>query len=228
MAQGIFFFVVGPSGAGKDSLIEGARARLGNSGRYLFARRTITRPTGAPGEDHNGVSAEQFQASVAAGEFLLSWHAHGLSYGLSADLLQVVGEGVNVIANGSRKMIRELATLVPRLIVIEVTASPEVLAARIMGRGRETAEQASARVSRQVEALPADIETLQVSNDGKLAEGIDNFIRTLETAAQRLRLRRVPISVGGERNAYLPLHGSTLLAGDYLGTAKVELLAEGR
>lgn len=228
MAQGIFFFVVGPSGAGKDSLIEGARARLGSTGRYLFARRTITRPTGAPGEDHHGVSAEQFQASVAAGEFLLSWHAHGLGYGLSADLLQVVEKGVNVIANGSRKMIRELATLVPRLVVIEVTASPEVLAARILGRGRETAEQASARVSRQVEPLPADIETLRVPNDGELAQGIDTFIRAVETAAQRLRLRRVPISVGSERIAYLPLHGSTLLAGDYLGTAKVELLAEGR
>ncbi|KNC15981.1 phosphonate metabolism protein/1,5-bisphosphokinase (PRPP-forming) PhnN [Pseudomonas sp. RIT-PI-a] len=185
MAQGIFFFVVGPSGAGKDSLIEGARAHLGTSGRYLFARRTITRPSGAPGEDHAGVTPEQFQASVAAGAVLLSWHAHGLSYGLSAELLQVLEEGRHVIANGSRKMIREAATRVPHLVVIEITASPEVLAARILGRGRETAEQASARVLRQVDALPADIETLRVDNDGTLAEGIGRFVDAVETVAQR-------------------------------------------
>ena len=123
MGQGIFFFVVGPSGAGKDSLIEGARAHLDRTGRYLFARRTITRPSGAPGEDHVGVTPEQFQASVAAGAFLLSWHAHGLSYGLSAELLQVLEEGSHVIANGSRRMIREAATRVPHLVVIEITAS---------------------------------------------------------------------------------------------------------
>ncbi|AIS18178.1 thymidine phosphorylase [Pseudomonas rhizosphaerae] len=185
MVQGIFFFVVGPSGAGKDSLIEGARARLGNGGQYLFARRTITRPSGAPGEDHTGVSPEQFQASLAAGEFLLSWHAHGLSYGLSVDLLHALEAGRHVIANGSRRMIREVATLVPHLLVVEVSASPHVLAARILGRGRESAEQASARVLRQVDPLPADIETLQVDNDGTLAEGIARFIEAVETVTQR-------------------------------------------
>ncbi|SEE42189.1 hypothetical protein [Pseudomonas coleopterorum] len=67
MAQGIFFFVVGPSGAGKDSLIEGARAYLGTSGRYLFARRTITRPSGAPGEDHAGVTPNSFRPASRQG-----------------------------------------------------------------------------------------------------------------------------------------------------------------
>lgn len=185
MAQGIFFFVVGPSGAGKDSLIEGARAHLGCTGRYLFARRTITRPSGAPGEDHTGVTPEQFQASQAAGEFLLSWHAHGLSYGLSADLLQVLEQGRHVIANGSRRSVRHVATLVPHLVVVEVTAAPQVLAARILGRGRETVEQARARVMRQVAALPMDIETLRVDNDGTLAEGIRRFIDAIQTTALR-------------------------------------------
>jgi thymidine phosphorylase len=228
MAQGIFFFVVGPSGAGKDSLIEGARAHLGETGRYVFARRTITRPTGAPGEDHKGVTETQFQESVNAGDFLITWQAHGLSYGLPSDLLRVLAEGCNVIANGSRKMIRELSRLVPRLVVVEVTASVEVLAARILGRGRENAEEAKARVLRQVDPLPVDIETLRVSNDGELAQGISNFIRSLETAAQRVRLRRVPISTGNDRIAYLPTAGAVLTAGEYLGPSKVDLLADGK
>lgn len=228
MAQGIFFFVVGPSGAGKDSLIEGARAHLGEAGRYVFARRTITRPTGAPGEDHDGVTEAQFRASVSAGDFLITWEAHGLSYGLSADLLTALGNGYNVIANGSRKMIRELAGFVPRLIVVEVTASIDVLAARILARGRENAFQARARVMRQVEPLPIDIETIRVSNDGALEHGINAFIRALANATQRLRLRRVPVSTGVERIAYLPMQNAVLSAADYLGASKVDLLADGK
>lgn len=228
MAQGIFFFVVGPSGAGKDSLIEGARAHLGETGRYVFARRTITRPTGAPGEDHNGVTEDQFRSSVSAGEFLITWEAHGLSYGLSTDLLTALSNGRNVIANGSRKMIRELAGLVPRLVVVEVTASVDVLAARILARGRETALQARARVMRQVEPLPVDIETLRVNNDGTVEQGITRFMHALANASQRLRLRRVPVSTGLERVAYLPMHSAVLSAADYLGGSKVDLLADGK
>jgi thymidine phosphorylase len=226
MAHGIFFFVVGPSGAGKDSLIEGARAQLGDTGRYVFARRTITRPTGAPGEDHNGVTEAQFNSSVSAGDFLITWEAHGLSYGLPADLLAALNDGCNVIANGSRKMIRELAGRVPRLIVVEVTASTDVLAARIMARGRETALEARARVMRQVEPLPVDIETIRVNNDGALEQGISAFVHALANATQRLRLRRVPVSTGLERVAYLPVTGAVLSVGDYLGGSKVDLLAE--
>jgi thymidine phosphorylase len=226
MAHGIFFFVVGPSGAGKDSLIEGARAHLGDTGRYVFARRTITRPTGAPGEDHNGVTEAQFNSSVSAGDFLITWEAHGLSYGLPADLLAALNDGCNVIANGSRKMIRELAGRVPRLIVVEVTASTDVLAARIMARGRETALEARARVMRQVEPLPVDIETIRVNNDGALEQGISAFVHALANATQRLRLRRVPVSTGLERVAYLPVTGAVLSVGDYLGGSKVDLLAE--
>ncbi|OQR31723.1 phosphonate metabolism protein/1,5-bisphosphokinase (PRPP-forming) PhnN [Pseudomonas sp. Bc-h] len=227
MAQGIFFFVVGPSGAGKDSLIEGARAHLGDTGRYVFARRTITRPTGAPGEDHNGVTEAQFRSSVSAGEFLITWDAHGLSYGLPVDLLAALSDGCNVIANGSRKMIRQLAGEVPRLIVVEVTASTDVLAARILARGRETALEARARVMRQVEPLPVDIETIRVNNDGALEQGINAFIHALANATQRVRLRRVPVSTGLERVAYLPTAGAVLSVADYLGGSKVDLLAEG-
>jgi thymidine phosphorylase len=227
MAQGIFFFVVGPSGAGKDSLIEGARAHLGDTGGYVFARRTITRPTGAPGEDHNGVSEAQFRSSVIAGEFLITWDAHGLSYGLPVDLLAALNDGCNVIANGSRKMIRELARRVPRLIVVEVTASTDVLAARILARGRETALEARARVMRQVEPLPVDIETIRVNNDGALEQGINAFVRALANATQRARLRRVPLSTGLERVAYLPVKSAVLSVADYLGGSKVDLLADG-
>ena len=180
MTAGIFFFVVGPSGAGKDSLIEGAR-RLDS--RFYFARRAITRPAGSPGEDHEALDETTFAELEERGEFLITWSAHGLRYGLRRDLLTLLAEGRHVIANGSRSMIAELATRVPRLVVIEVSAPADVLAARILERGRETPEQVRLRVQREVAPHAADVETWRVVNDGTLEQGIERFIAALEHAA---------------------------------------------
>jgi thymidine phosphorylase len=179
MASGIFFFVVGPSGAGKDALIEGARHL---ADRFCFARRVITRPAGSPGENHEALDEAGFAELERTGAFLITWAAHGLRYGLRRDLLDVLANGRHVIANGSRGMIATLAARVPHLVVIEVSAPPEVLAARILARGRETPEQVRLRVQRQVEPHGADVPTVQVANDGTLQQGIERFVAALERA----------------------------------------------
>jgi thymidine phosphorylase len=181
MSAGVFFFVVGPSGAGKDSLIEGAR-RV--PGPFVFARRVITRPEGSPGEDHDALDETSFEELDRQGGFLITWTAHGLRYGLRSDLLDVLAQGRHIVANGSRGMIAELSVRVPRLVVIEVTAPVDVLAARILARGRETPEQVHLRVTRQVEPTGVDVETLKVSNDGTLAQGVERFIAALQRAVQ--------------------------------------------
>ncbi len=219
--------MVGPSGVGKDSLIDGARAALGQASCYVFARRVITRPASAPGEDHEAVDLPQFAAAEAAGRFLITWGAHELRYGLGSELLDALAQGKHVIANGSRAVIRELAAKLPRLVVIEVTASAEVLEARILGRGRENAEQTRLRLLRQVEPLPADIETLRVINDGSLADGIQRFVYALEKTKQRMRLRCVPVHTGRELVGYLPADSEMLAADDYIGDGKIEVLVAG-
>lgn len=225
MSEGIFFFLVGPSGAGKDSLLDGARAALLQTDRYVFAKRVITRPSGAPGEDHEAMNVREFAVAKTAGRFLITWDAHELRYGLDNTLLDALAQGRHVIANGSRAVIRELAAKLPRLVVVEVTASAAVLAARILGRGRENAEQTRLRLLRQVEPLPVDLETLRVNNDGTLDEGIQRFIHALETTTQRMRLRCVPVRAGREFIGYLPASDTMLVADDYIGDGKVEVLA---
>ena len=59
MASGNFFFVVGPSGAGKDSLIDGARQQL-DPAQFIFAKRTITRPADSGGEAHQACTQSEF------------------------------------------------------------------------------------------------------------------------------------------------------------------------
>ncbi len=181
MSPGILFFVVGPSGAGKDSLIEGARS-IGEP--FVFARRVITRPAGSAGEDHDELDDATFAEVEQRGGFLVTWSAHDLRYGLRRELLDVLSEGRHVVANGSRAMIADLSMRVLRLVVVEVTAPIELLAERILARGRETPEQVRLRVTRQVEPAPVDVKTVRVVNDGTLEQGIQRFTTALQFAIQ--------------------------------------------
>ena len=94
--------VVGPSGAGKDTLMAGARAALAQDARFRFVRRAITRPAEAGSEDHEALSEADFAARRAADGFALSWGAHGLHYGIPRDIEEDIAARRVVIANLSR------------------------------------------------------------------------------------------------------------------------------
>ena len=225
MRGGTLFFVVGPSGSGKDSLIDGAKTILEPTGRHVFARRVITRPAGSAGEDHEPATEEEFARRSALGDFLISWNAHGLHYGLPASLMAALAQGRNVIANGSRAVIAELVERVPRLVVVEVVAPAELLAARIAGRGRETGAAIDERVARNVVQWPPSVKTVTVRNDGTIAVGIERFLAALEACANYMLLRQVPIFGGRDHCAYLPANSDIVSAFDYLGPAKIEISA---
>jgi thymidine phosphorylase len=225
LRRGTLFFVVGPSGSGKDSLIDGAKAVFEKTGRYVFARRVITRPAGSAGEDHEATTEEEFARRIALGGFLISWNAHGLRYGLPASLMAALENGQHVIANGSRAVIAELAARVPRLIVVEVVAPPELLAARIAGRGRETGAAIDKRVARNVAQWPSSVKTVTVRNDATIAAGIERFLAALESSGNTMQLRRIPIFAGRDHCAYLPANSDVVSAFDYLGSAKLEISA---
>jgi thymidine phosphorylase len=177
---GVFFFVVGPSGVGKDTLIDGAKAALRDDARYVFATRTITRPAGAPGEAHVGVSEAEFAALDDAQQFLITWEAHGLRYGLPADLSNALDAGRHVIANGSRAVIPLLVGRVAQLVVIEVTAPRQLLAQRIAERGRESAAEIEARLARAVSPPPSGVTLIEVVNDSTAAIGIERFLAAID------------------------------------------------
>ncbi|MBD0273468.1 MAG: phosphonate metabolism protein/1,5-bisphosphokinase (PRPP-forming) PhnN, partial [Acetobacteraceae bacterium] len=129
--------VVGPSGAGKDTLMAGARALIGpRDGRFRFVRRAITRPAEAGGEDHEPLDREAFLRRRDAGGFALWWEAHGLLYGVPRDIETDLAGARCVVANLSRGALAEAASRYP-LLVLEITAPPAVLAARLAARGRE-------------------------------------------------------------------------------------------
>ena len=173
---GRVFAVVGPSGAGKDTLIAAARAARP---ALHVVRRVITRPAEAGGEPYEGVTPETFAARAAAGAFCLTWAAHGLSYGIPGSALDAIGQGRDVVFNGSRAMLAEAWAVFPNLTVILVTAPIGVLAERLAARGRESAPEIAARLARSRYEVPPGIPVRVVENGGQLADAVAAFLAAL-------------------------------------------------
>lgn len=177
---GRLLLVVGPSGAGKDTLIDAARAVRPDA---LFPRRVITRPREAGGEDFEGVTEAEFAARALRGAFALAWEAHGLRYGIPAAILHALAQGRDVIVNGSRAVVGEVRARFPERRIVVVTAPPEVLAARLAARGREDAAAVRERLARADLALPEGPDVVLVANDGSLATGIARFLAAVSPRA---------------------------------------------
>lgn len=178
-AGGVFVAVVGPSGAGKDSLIAAARAALAGDPRFLFVRRVVTRPAEAELEDHGSLSEAGFAEAAARGSFAAVWRAHGLSYGIPARARDHVRAGGVAVANCSRAALGEIANAFPALEIVLVTAEPAVLAARLAGRGRESAADIEERLRRQVEDFPGRERAVLIDNGGRLEDAAARFIAVL-------------------------------------------------
>lgn len=176
---GLLVLVVGPSGAGKDTLLAYARDRLAGRADISFARRRITRPTDAT-EDHVSVNAAAFAQALAQGRFPLHWQANGLSYALGEEVAEDISAGRTVVANGSRAAVGEARARFARVKLVHVTAPTELLAARIAARGRESAEDVLARLKREPPLdAPPDLTVLNVGAVETAGEQLAGFLRGL-------------------------------------------------
>ena len=179
---GLLVLVVGPSGVGKDTLLDAARDRLAQDKQFCFPRRCITRPAGTVGEIHIPVRPEDFGQMARQGAFLLSWKAHDLGYGIPRHVLEEVEAGKTVIVNVSRSVIDDACELVGRknVRVVNIRASAAALRKRLEARGREDALDIERRLARaSAYQLDGDY-VVHVDNDADLETGILRFIRALE------------------------------------------------
>lgn len=180
LPRGRVFAVVGPSGVGKDTLLSGAVAA---SPRLHWARRTITRPEVAGGEPFRGVTPEAFGRMQAAGTFVLHWQAHGLSYGIPAAEFAGLDQGCDLLFNGSRAALPAALTLFPEMIALRVSAPSQVLAERLVARGREARAEIEARLARASYVLPEGLPVIDIANDASPGEGVARLLAALQSAS---------------------------------------------
>lgn len=180
--RGCLVLVVGPSGAGKDSVIDGAREQLASSGNYHFVRRAITRPATAGGEQHRSVAEAEFVELLNDGRFALSWNSHGLHYGILNEELSLRDRGCLCIANTSRSVVPFARQHLAPVKTVLVTASEATLRHRLETRGRESHDDVSRRLKRAFVGIGDLAPDHTIRNDGCLTEAIDDFVNLLRTS----------------------------------------------
>jgi phosphonate metabolism protein PhnN/1,5-bisphosphokinase (PRPP-forming) len=176
---GRLVLVVGPSGVGKDTLIDGAKSRTGPD--VVFPRREITRPAESGGEDHIAVTEIDFDRRESQGAYALSWKAHGLGYGIPAAIKEMLTQGKTVVANVSRSVLDEARTRFPCLVIVSVRAAPDILRSRLVARGREIAEDIEARVERAMAFEIFGPDVVELWNDGSPEDAVESFLGILTT-----------------------------------------------
>ncbi|RCH30464.1 phosphonate metabolism protein/1,5-bisphosphokinase (PRPP-forming) PhnN [Pseudomonas aeruginosa] len=128
---------MGPSGSGKDSLLQAAREPLALRGCRIV-RRVITRSAEAVGEDAQAVTPAQFDTLERASAFAMSWRANGLCYGIPVQIDEWLAQGYDVLVNGSRGYLAQARRRYPDLLAVLLGVKPEVLRQRLLARGRES------------------------------------------------------------------------------------------
>lgn len=170
IGPGWLVLVVGPSGAGKDTLLAEARRALQGRPDIHFPARAITRPPDST-EACRSMSEDEFAAGCAMGAFALHWRAHGLGYGIPVAVDDAIRAGGTVVLNVSRGVIPQARARYANLRVVGIDADPALRARRLAGRGRESAGAIADRLAREAALAMATQPDFVILNDGTAEVG---------------------------------------------------------
>ncbi len=179
--SGVWVFVCGASGAGKDSVMHWAAERLGGSAGIGFARRMVTREPHA-GSDHDAVTPGQFAQLREASGLAWEWHAHGFAYGIAVHYAKTVQGGGVVVVNGSREHANALAGR-PDVRVVQIVADAQVLAQRLQQRGRDAPHAVADRMARntQFSQLHTDCTIVNEHSVEQAGQKLVHYLQALST-----------------------------------------------
>jgi ribose 1,5-bisphosphokinase len=169
-ARGFLVLVVGPSGAGKDTLLNAARAACVGDGNISFVRRGVTREASAA-EDHASFSEAEFTKALADGAFSFWWEAHGLKYGVPVSVEADLAAGLTVVCNVSRAIVADLRARYPQCCVVLITAPEEVRRARLSARERASDGDPARRATRAAPGVEELRPALVIDNTGTIEDG---------------------------------------------------------
>lgn len=155
IGPGRLVLVVGPSGAGKDTLLRLAQAACADDHDIVFPRRVVTRASSAD-EDNIALSPDEFACARDHGDFAVHWDAHGHSYALPLEINDDIRAGRAVVVNVSRTVIAALRGIYANVIVVAITAPPDVLAQRLAARARHSDGNIADRLARSVDDASAN------------------------------------------------------------------------
>lgn len=162
--------IVGPSGVGKDTLINSLKGKID----AVFVKRHITRMPNFS-EQNYFVDDAEFDRMEREGFFISSWSAHSNRYGIAKDEIK---NGLNIISV-SRSVIEDFEKKVDDVVTINVTLSKDALYQRLKNRSRESETEILERLNRSYQEIKAK-NMIQFLNHLSLERSSENFLKLLK------------------------------------------------
>lgn len=156
---GILLLVSGPSGSGKTTLCR----RLADEGEAHYSISCTTRPARegeVHGRDYHFLTQNDFQARIAAGDFLEHAEVHGNFYGtLKSEVLDHLSVGTDVVMDidvQGAAQVRACDDPKIQIALIDLFVMPpseEELLARLTGRGTDAEEVIALRMKNALKEM---------------------------------------------------------------------------
>ncbi len=202
-APGAMLIIIsGPSGVGKDTIIDSMRRREAEAGRTAERHYVVTVTTRAPrdgevdGVDYHFVTRDEFLRIRAARGFLEANEVHGNWYGSPRDQVRAaVAAGRDVILKidvQGAQVVKEQVS--EALLIFIIPPTLETLFARLRARATETVDELELRQRNAAIELARqdDYDHVVVNETGQVdrtAERIDAIIAAERAANPHRRVR---------------------------------------
>ena len=187
--KGKLFVVSGPSGVGKNTLLNAVIDRSENVRYSVSATSRPIRPGEVDGKSYYFVSRERFEALIADDALLEYAEYVGNLYGTPRDMVrEKTAQGYDVIleieVDGARQVLKKTPDAIA---IFLLPPSAEELAQRLCGRGTEAEHVRRARLDKALEELghAGEFHYRVVNDDAqRAAEEIHSIVTNAKSAPQ--------------------------------------------
>ncbi len=192
----LLIVISGPSGVGKDSLVQKLRARKDYSFHFVITATSRPPRRGeVNGVDYFFVSEAEFEAMLRRGELLEHAVVYGQHKGIpKQQVREALASGQDVIMRLDVQGAATVRRLVPEAVLIFLTASSEAeLEGRLRHRGQDSEEQIARRLAtaRREMARLDEFDYVVVNRDGALDAAVEAVLCIIRAEHARVHPRRV-------------------------------------
>ncbi len=168
MAYGTLYMIVGPSGSGKQALIDAVLAARPDMGRApLIVSAQHSNNTCVVGS----VSPDRFLHYMRRDMFALQWDCDGFRYGMTHDAAKQLRDGESLILSCDSSIIDKARELYPNIKVIYITARMDVLRRRLASMEYGSDTEIDMHLAQSARLRPRKHDMVTVDTSDSIAAG---------------------------------------------------------